>query len=128
MPGCCFPPNCKLLKTLSGKHQTPGGDVDEKPFICLDTEGDHFNTSNGILHNYRLSDPRRIRRMKFEKWADKHPRLFWLFVYTWMTVMAVTVGGWFTFCIISPHPPMTEQEKLHDAELSYYLDREDYSP
>jgi hypothetical protein len=48
-------------------------ECDEKPFICIDADGDHLNVPNGILYGCRLSDPRRIRRARFGRWLNKHP-------------------------------------------------------
>lgn len=56
---------------------------------------------------------------------DKHQKWFGR---AGCLIMALLIGGYLGFCIMTPYSPMTDEERSQDAAASYQLDREDYSP
>jgi hypothetical protein len=68
-------------------------ECNEKPFVCIDADGDHLNVPTGILYDCRLSAPRRIRQAKIDRWLDRHPIfLRWATLLTVTAVTAVAMG------------------------------------
>jgi hypothetical protein len=88
-------------------------DADKKPYVCIDADGDHLSLPTGILHDCRLSDPCRIRRAKFNRWMNKHPRLTGGIGLLGCAVIAIALIGYAALCIHTmsqsePVPPMTQ--------------------
>jgi hypothetical protein len=105
-------------------------DEDEKPFVCIDLDGEHLNLPTGKLYGSRIGNRNRLSNFLKENWIQL---LIMVPVCTYAIVMAVSHPEMFTQ---KPNPNQARIDRIEKKmeELRNELDEldppenyEDYS-